>query len=85
GGMFSVLKVREGLAAGDYRDPGWYSHPAGTIAREWTGEVSAPAHAPPQRSTPAAATAGKAPAAPGGTPTPWQARKPAGGGGGHQH
>ena len=22
GGMFTVLKVREGLAAGDYRDPG---------------------------------------------------------------
>ena len=24
GGMFTVMKVREGLAAGDYRDPGWY-------------------------------------------------------------
>ncbi|MBL6748874.1 MAG: copper oxidase [Nevskia sp.] len=33
GGMFSVLKVREGLAAGDYRDPGWYRHPEGTVAR----------------------------------------------------
>jgi len=39
GGMFTTLKVREGLARGDYRDPGWYKHPAGTIAREWTGEV----------------------------------------------
>ena len=34
GGMFTVVKVREGLAAGDYRDPGWYKHPAGTVAYE---------------------------------------------------
>jgi hypothetical protein len=39
GGMFTVLKVREGLARGDYKDPGWYQHPAGTQAREWTGEM----------------------------------------------
>jgi FtsP/CotA-like multicopper oxidase with cupredoxin domain len=39
GGMFSVIKVREGLARGDYRDPGWYRHPEGTVAREWTGPV----------------------------------------------
>jgi hypothetical protein len=39
GGMFTTLKVREGLARGDYKDPGWYKHPAGTLAREWTGEV----------------------------------------------
>ena len=32
GGMFSVLKVREGLASGDYKDPGWYKHPQGTVA-----------------------------------------------------
>ena len=32
GGMFSVLKVREGLASGDYKDPGWYKHPEGTVA-----------------------------------------------------
>ena len=30
GGMFTVVKVREGLAANDYRDPGWYKHPPGT-------------------------------------------------------
>ncbi|WP_119423049.1 multicopper oxidase family protein, partial [Desertibaculum subflavum] len=34
GGMFSVVKVREGLARGDYRDPGWYKHPPGTVAYE---------------------------------------------------
>ena len=34
GGMFSVLKVREGLSAGDYRDPGWFKHPEGTVARD---------------------------------------------------
>jgi hypothetical protein len=38
GGMFTVLKVRPDLAPGDYRDPGWYQHPPGTVAYEWTGE-----------------------------------------------
>jgi FtsP/CotA-like multicopper oxidase with cupredoxin domain len=33
GGMFTVVKVRDGLASGDYRDPGWYKHPAGTVMR----------------------------------------------------
>ncbi len=32
GGMFTVIKVRENLARGDYRDPGWYKHPPGTVA-----------------------------------------------------
>ena len=30
GGMFTVLKVREELSS--YEDPGWYQHPAGTVA-----------------------------------------------------
>jgi len=34
GGMFTVIKVRDDLAAGDYRDPGWYIHPEGTVAWE---------------------------------------------------
>lgn len=29
-GMFTVLKVREGIT--DYKDPGWYHHPKGTVA-----------------------------------------------------
>ena len=37
GGMFSVVKVREGLARDEYKDPGWYKHPAGTVAREVKG------------------------------------------------
>jgi manganese oxidase len=37
GGMFTVMKVREGLAAGDYKDPGPYKHPAGTVAYEFNG------------------------------------------------
>lgn len=32
GGMFTMVKVRENLAPGDYRDPGWYKHPKGTVA-----------------------------------------------------
>jgi manganese oxidase len=32
GGMFTVIKVRENLARDDYRDPGWYEHPPGTVA-----------------------------------------------------
>jgi FtsP/CotA-like multicopper oxidase with cupredoxin domain len=33
GGMFTVLKVRDDLAADDTRDPGWYRHPPGTQAK----------------------------------------------------
>ncbi len=43
GGMFSVVKVREGLAANDYKDPGWFKHPAGTVSYEIEG---APENAP---------------------------------------
>jgi FtsP/CotA-like multicopper oxidase with cupredoxin domain len=34
GGMFTVVKVREGLARNDYKDPGWYQHPQGTVSYE---------------------------------------------------
>jgi FtsP/CotA-like multicopper oxidase with cupredoxin domain len=34
GGMFTVLKVREGITS--YEDPGWYQHPQGTVARKVT-------------------------------------------------
>jgi FtsP/CotA-like multicopper oxidase with cupredoxin domain len=38
GGMFSVVKVRDDVQPGDYRDPGWFRHPPGTLAREYSGE-----------------------------------------------
>ena len=34
GGMFTRFKVREGIDS--YEDPGWYSHPPGTVARKVT-------------------------------------------------
>jgi len=36
GGMFTVVKVRDDVKPGNYRDPGWYQHPKGTMAYEWT-------------------------------------------------
>jgi hypothetical protein len=36
GGMFTVVKVRAGLARNNYKDPGWYKHPKGTVAYELT-------------------------------------------------
>ena len=33
GGMFTVVKVRDDVLPGDFSDPGWYQHPAGTVAR----------------------------------------------------
>jgi FtsP/CotA-like multicopper oxidase with cupredoxin domain len=39
GGMFTVVKIREGLARGDYNDPGWYRHPKGGVAYEWKGAL----------------------------------------------
>jgi FtsP/CotA-like multicopper oxidase with cupredoxin domain len=35
GGMFTVVKIRADLAHGDYRDPGWYKAPAGSVAYLW--------------------------------------------------
>lgn len=50
GGMFTVVKVRPGLAVDDYKDPGWYKHPEGTVAYEWTGEPApTPTRAPQAR------------------------------------
>jgi len=49
GGMFTLMKIREGLAASDYKDPGDYKHPQGTVAYE-VANASAPA---PPRNSPA--------------------------------
>ncbi len=42
GGMFTVVKVREGLEPGDYRDPGPYKNPEGTVAYEFKGSPTEP-------------------------------------------
>ncbi|HEY0858742.1 MAG TPA: copper oxidase [Albitalea sp.] len=77
GGMFSVVKVRREQKRGDYGDPGWFKHPSGTNAFEWTGALAQPARF----------------AAEGGSSMPMQrkpasdievkARKPTGGHAGH--
>ncbi len=46
GGMFTVLKVRDDLPRGRYADPGWYRHPAGSVAREWTAALPDAPRAP---------------------------------------
>jgi hypothetical protein len=78
GGMFSVLKVRRDQKPGDYRDPGWYQHPPGTVAWEWTGPVAEPARfkseggqSMPARGKPASAEV--------------KVRKPKSNGGSHTH
>jgi hypothetical protein len=43
GGMFTVMKVRKDQKPDDYKDPGWYKHPAGTLAYEWSGALPEPA------------------------------------------
>ena len=46
GGMFSVLKVREGFGPNDYADPGPYRYPNGTVAYEWRGAAGSLPPAP---------------------------------------
>jgi manganese oxidase len=49
GGMFTLIKVRDDQAPGDYRDPGWYRNPPGTVARRVSTdpEFGAPVRRPP--------------------------------------
>jgi hypothetical protein len=72
GGMFTVVKVREGLARDDYKDPGWYQHPPGTVAFEYRGEA-----APAQRRT--------EPSRPRAEPAELRVVKPRPGGQSHHH
>uniref|UniRef100_UPI003340FB0D multicopper oxidase domain-containing protein n=1 Tax=Methylibium sp. TaxID=2067992 RepID=UPI003340FB0D len=77
GGMFTVLKVRRDQKPGDYKDPGWFKHPAGTMAYEWTGALAEPARFKAESAS--AMPAKNMPAA----DIEVQVRKPALGGGGH--
>ena len=53
GGMFTVMKVREGLAPGDYSDPGWYRHPPGTVANAVDAAEAGEPHRRETKPTPA--------------------------------
>jgi hypothetical protein len=78
GGMFTTVKVRRDQKPGDYRDPGWFSHPAGTVAHEFTGTLP-----PPRREGgPAASPAPRRGTAPR-KDVEIRIRKPAGGHSGH--
>lgn len=70
GGMFTTIKVRRQQKPGDYRDPGWFQHPPGTVAYEWKGAVPEVKRSQPslKDNTPAL-----------------KVRKPGAGHGGHQH
>ncbi len=46
GGMFTTVKIRKDQKPGDYKNPGWFKHPPGTVAYEWKGDVPAAARAP---------------------------------------
>jgi hypothetical protein len=65
GGMFTVMKIRPHLAHDDYRDPGWYKAPPGSVAHLWEGE-----------SPPAERDAGAAPIA--SAEVPFKVHKPSG-------
>jgi hypothetical protein len=53
GGMFTTLKVRAGLARGDYKDPGHYRQPKGSAAYEFKGEMPAAERQPDNSEKPA--------------------------------
>nr|MBP8176395.1 multicopper oxidase domain-containing protein [Xanthomonadales bacterium] len=72
GGMFTVLKVRREQKPGDYRDPGWFRHPKGTVAYEWAGAAL------PEPARGDAAGASSMPRTAGGPPVEMAVRKPTG-------
>jgi len=88
GGMFSVIKVRKDQKPGDYTDPGWFRHPAGTVAHEFKGDAPNPPRVPQasQAGQPAPSVARPGAGAAGGVspqPTEVRIRKP--GPGSHKH
>ena len=86
GGMFSVVKVRKEQKRGDYSDPGWYQHPPGTVAYEFTGAIGATGAAggvPDPARFKAEGTGSMPRVAQPKTAVEVQVRKPAGGHAGH--
>ena len=77
GGMFSVVKVRREQRPCDYTDPGWFKHPPGTVAFEWSGALPDPARSP------ANGSGSMPPLATPPTATEVKVRKPALGHAGH--
>jgi manganese oxidase len=75
GGMFSILKVRKEQPRRDYSDPGWFKHPPGTVAYEYTGPVATPTRSDAGGGT---SMALKSPAKPGARAAEVRARKPSG-------
>ncbi|SFD29470.1 MULTISPECIES: multicopper oxidase family protein [Oxalobacteraceae] len=71
GGMFTVMKVRKEQKRGDYSDPGWYKHPAGTLAYEWNG-------APPEATRNTSAGGQSMPAGKPAQNVEFNVRKPSG-------
>ncbi len=69
GGMFTIVKIREGLARNDYKDPGWYQAPPGKRSYEWNGPLAEP---------PRLGSEGAAPAPSSGKPPNMNIRKPGG-------
>jgi hypothetical protein len=71
GGMFTVMKmvmkIRADLAADDYRDPGPYRHPEGTVAYEFQGRPDLPPRS--ENPVPGAPAVERAAVKPGGTRT----------------
>jgi len=75
GGMFSVVKVRDDLPQGVYRDPGPYRHPPGTGARKVDGTTGPEPRRHSEASTPTGQTGHPGePVDPGA----WAVRKPDG-------
>jgi hypothetical protein len=71
--------VRKDQKAGDYKDPGWYKHPPGEVAFEWTGALPDPARFK------AEGTGSMAPLARPRQDTEVQVRKPGAGSAQHKH